>query len=204
MMDFKRLEKEQQEFAKKIILKDDFGQIDYFAGVDQSIYGEDIFSCIVVMDKDMNVVEKVVAKKKANFPYVPGFLAYREGPAIIDAFSELKQRPDLMLVDGNGVLHPRRFGLACYVGLALDIPTIGVAKSLLVGEEKGGSIIVEGKVLGKKIEPKKHAKPIYVSQGHKVSLDTAQEITKRLIIKPHKLPEPLHLAHKFAKENGKE
>lgn len=199
-MNVLKLEKEQIGFSKKLLIKDDFTKIDLIAGCDQSIVGDDIYSSIVVLDKDFNVVEKVTFKSKVKLPYIHGFLSYREGPVIIENFAQLTLKPDIMLVDGNGIIHPRSFGLACYVGLALDLPTIGVAKSLHEGELKEGSIYINGKLSGHEFRPKEHANPIYVSPGHRVSIKSSLEIVKSLMKQPHKLPEPLHLAHKFLKD----
>ena len=116
---------------------------------------------------------------------------------MIETYHRLELDPDIMLIDGNGRLHPRRMGLACHVGLSLDKPTIGVAKNLLTGEIQGDDILLNGEKLAKIMETKNKAKPIYISQGHKVSLSKALEITKACST-VHKLPEPLHQAHKLA------
>ena len=118
---------------------------------------------------------------------------------IKEAFSKLKNKPDVLLVDGNGVLHPLRCGLASHLGVELDQPTVGVAKTRLLGEEdEAGNIKVGSEIIGAEFKAKEHAKPIYVSVGHKVCLETAINIVQKTTKQPHKLPEPLHLAHRLA------
>src|SRR3989338_5962422 len=188
-MDLEKLNKEQISLAGKVSLKDSFEELSSIAGCDQLVIGNEIYSCVVVCEyKTMAVIEKSYASRKVEFPYVPGFLAYREAPVIIDAFSKLKKKPDLMLVDGNGILHPRKFGIASHLCVVLNIVTIGVAKKLLIGS---------GELRGMKLENKTAANPIYISPGNKISVQKAFEIAKSCLRPPHKLPEPIHLAHKF-------
>lgn len=197
-MDLEKLKKEQIEFSGKVIIKDSFKEINTIAGCDQLVIGDVIYSCVVVCDyENMSIIEKTFASRKVEFPYMPGFLAYREAPVIIDAFSKLKKKPNLMLVDGNGILHPRRFGIASYLGIALNISTIGVAKKLLIGRVENDRIFVADELRGCKLEAKKGANPIYISPGHNVSVQSSLEIVKKCMRLPHKMPEPLHLAHKF-------
>ena len=197
-MNLESLKKEQIELSSKVSIKDSFNEMRTIAGCDQLVKGDDIYSCVVVCDfENLSVIEKSYANRKVNFPYIPGFLAYRETPVIIDAFSKLEKKPDLLLVDGNGILHPRRFGIACYLGITLNIPTIGIAKKLLIGRVENERIFVSEELRGIKLEAKIGSNPIYVSPGHKISVQKSFEIAKNCIRPPHKLPEPLHLAHKF-------
>jgi len=197
-MDLEKLNKEQISLAGKVSLKDSFEELSSIAGCDQLVIGNEIYSCVVVCEyKTMAVIEKSYASRKVEFPYVPGFLAYREAPVIIDAFSKLKKKPDLMLVDGNGILHPRKFGIASHLGVVLNIVTIGVAKKLLIGRVEEDKIFVSGELRGMKLETKTAANPIYISPGNKISVQKAFEIAKSCLRPPHKLPEPIHLAHKF-------
>ena len=127
---------EDLEAAAKSLIKT-------IGGCDQLVIGDEIYSCVVLCDADnFSVLEKTFAIRKVDFPYVPGFLAYREAPVIIDAFSKLKNKPDLMMIDGNGILHPRRFGIASHLGVTLNIATIGVAKKLLIGRVEKDKVFV--------------------------------------------------------------
>ena len=198
----------QEKLKKRIILNDVLPQeIKTIAGVDQAFLEDRIISAIVVCDaSSMNVVEKKYVVAKTNFPYISGFLSFREGPAIIKVFKKLQNTSDVLLVDGNGILHPRGVGLASHVGFILNIPTIGIAKSLLCGKFKKvkdvGSyspVIYGGKTIGYAYKSKEKCKPIFISPGHKVSLNTSMKMVKECIGK-HKLPIPLRLAHIHANE----
>jgi len=198
-MDLNKLKEEQLKLAKKVIINDKFEKIKTVAGVDQTFTKEEVISGIVVCNyKDLKLIEKKYAIVKAKFPYVSGLLTYRESPAIVEAFNKLENKPDILIVDGNGILHPRRIGMASHVGILLDMPTIGVAKKLIVGEVKEGTIYMEKEARGYELITREHSRPIYVSPGNNVSLKTSLEIVKKCIKVPHKLPEPLHLAHRYA------
>ncbi|MDY6959511.1 MAG: endonuclease V, partial [Halobacteriota archaeon] len=127
-----------QEFiALKTLLKDDFEELKVIGGVDQAFLGDRIISGIVLLDyATMDKIEEVYAVMDVDFPYIPGLLSFREAPSIIEAFGKLKRVPDILMVDGCGINHPRFAGLATHVGVELDIPTIGVAKKILCGEYK--------------------------------------------------------------------
>lgn len=200
-MDINKLKEDQIRLSKKIILKDDFEKIEKIAGCDIAQKGDGLAAAIVVCDyKTLQVLEKQYAIATATMPYIPEFLGFRECPALIECYSKLTIEPDILIFDGNGILHPRRFGAASQLGLSMDKPTIGVAKSLLCGEVKDDEIFLDGKKSGFELKTKEFSKPIYVSPGHKITLKTAVEIVKALIRPPHKLPEPLHLAHRYAEE----
>lgn len=198
MIDTSKLKQEQIELAKKIITKDNFEKIELIGGADCSMSNDKIVGAVAVCDKNGKCIEKKYSILDVTFPYIPGYLSYREAPAIISAFNKLQNRPDILMVDGNGILHPRGMGLASHVGLALNVPTIGIAKSLLCGEEKDGKIYINERVKGVALKTKEYSKPIYVSVGHKISLKKAVKMVKEQIIQPHKLPEPLYLAHRYA------
>lgn len=207
MVDIVKLKREQTELAKKVVLKDSFEEINLVAGADQVAFNDDIISCIVVCDyKTMKVVEEQYAVEKATIPYIPGYLGYREVPVAIKAFHKLENKPDVVLFDANGILHPRRFGAASQFGLLADVPTIGVAKSLFCGEKQEDKVIFDKEIRAIEIKTKDYSKPVYVSPGHMISLRTSAEIVKRCLI-GHKLPEPMFLAHKYCnkvKKNLKE
>ena len=201
MIDFEKLKEEQIKLSKKVIIKDSFEKLDLIAGIDTSYSQDDAIAAIVVCSYEtMEVIEKVFARTRAKIPYVSEFLAYREGPAISEAYSMLKSIPDILMFDGNGILHPRRCGLASHMGVLLDAPSIGIAKSLLIGEIKGSIVYVDMEARAESVATREHARPIYVSPGNKISLRTSVEIVKKCMRFPHKLPEPLHLAHKYSKE----
>lgn len=198
-MNIQELKKEQSRLVKKIVTKDDFDEIIYIGGCDQAYLDGKVVSCIVILEyKTLKIVEKKYAVADAPMQYIPGFLAYRESPAVVEAMSKIDQKPDILLVDGNGILHPRKIGLASHLGIILDTPTIGVAKKLTLGEEKDGKIVLEGEKLGAVLTTKEHAKLIYISIGHRVSLKTAEEVIRKCMVEKHKMPEPLHEAHKYS------
>ncbi|HEY3094623.1 MAG TPA: endonuclease V, partial [Nitrososphaera sp.] len=174
----------QKEVAKKVVAKDDFDTINRVCGVDVA-YRDDIAFCsAVVTGMDLQLLESVAAETVAMHPYVPGLLMLREAGPIFHALAKLSGGYDLLLVDGHGLLHPRRCGLACYVGVTLEKPTIGVAKTLLCGTVRSDSFVeLGGEVLGYAI-----SKRLYVSVGHRISLKTAIAIVKELG------PETLRLA----------
>lgn len=190
---------EQLKLAKKIVRKDDFDKVVLVAGVDQAFFNNDVISAIVVCDyKTMEPVEKKFAVIKAPFPYIPGYLSYRESPAAVEAFNKLEKKPDILIVDAHGIAHPRALGMASHLGLLLDIPTIGIAKKLIVGKKQKDKIVFNKKIVAQEIYTKENARPIYVSIGHRISLKKAAEVINKCIRQPHKLPEPLHLAHRYA------
>lgn len=199
-----KFKEEQLKLAEKVVLREDFSKLSLIAGCDQAFIGEDVLSAIVVFDKDMNVLEKKYAVIKAPVPYIPGYLFYREGPSIVEAFNKLEKKPDLLMIDGNGILHPRRMGIASHVGLLIDTPTIGVAKKLMCGKVKEGKVYVDNEIRGVELISREHSNPIYISPGHKISRGRSMEVVKKFMKYPHKLPEPLHEAHKYARRLSKE
>lgn len=199
-IDLRKLELEQRKVAEAVSLKDaiDFNLADRIAGCDTAIVNNRIIAAIVVLDKDMQILEQQYVVKKAEFPYLPGFRAYRELPAMTECFNKLQEQPDVLFIEGHGIAHPRKCGIAAHFGIIIQKPTIGIAKNLLMGEAKDGDIIINGKVCGFKLQTKEGSKPIYISSGNMISLKTALELTKKFIVKPHKLPEPLVQARKYA------
>ncbi|MBI2647211.1 endonuclease V [Candidatus Woesearchaeota archaeon] len=201
MIDFNKLKEEQLKLAKNVVLKDSFEELGLVAGVDCAYNQNDVIAAIVVCDyKTMEVKEKVFAVSKSKIPYIEGLLAYREGPSISEAYAKLSNKPNIMIFDGNGILHPRKCGLASHMGVLLDQASIGIAKKLLIGEVKNNKVYVNNEFRAETLITREHAKPLYVSQGHKISLKTCVEIVKNCIKIPHKLPEPLHLAHRYGNE----
>ena len=196
---------EQKKLARKLIIKNDFDEINTVGGVDQAFINNKIISAIVVCEyPTMKVVEKQYAIVDSKIPYIPGFLSYRESPAIVEAFNKLEIKPDILIVDGHGITHPRKLGIASHVGLILDVPTIGISDKLLRGTIKDEKIYIDEDLRGKLVKTKEHAKPVIISVGHRISLRTAFGVVEKSIIPPHKLPEPLHLAHRYANKIRKE
>ncbi|MBR9683790.1 endonuclease V [Candidatus Woesearchaeota archaeon] len=203
-MDLYELKKEQYKLAPKVILKDNFNRIKTIGGVDCVQYQNKLIACVVVCEfPSLKFLEKQTAILPDPLPFRPGFLAYREMPAIIEAFNNLEQEPDLLLVDGSGVLHPRKFGMASHLGLALNIPTIGITKKISVGRIENSKVYLEKELVGFEVETREHANKLYISPGHLVSLGTTLKTIQQSIKVPHKLPEPIHLAHRLAKKKLK-
>lgn len=198
----------QQELRKEVITSDQLASVQYVAGVDMGF--EDSFSIsraavAVLSFPDLELKEQAIAKRPTTFPYVPGFLSFREIPAVLDALEKLAIAPDLILCDGQGIAHPRRFGIACHLGVLIDVPTIGVAKSLLVGKheelplERGNwqPLVHRRETIGAVLRTRKGVKPVYVSSGHRVSLTTAIDYVMRCTPK-YRLPETTRWADKLA------
>ena len=187
----------QKNIARKVVAaKDDFGEISSICGVDVAYRGSSnaAYCSAVIMDKNMQqLVESVDVQTIVNYPYVPGLLMLREAEPIFYTLKLLKNSYDLLLIDGHGLLHPRRCGLACYIGVSLDKPTIGVAKSRLCGTVRpDGFVELDGEILGYAI-----SKKLYISVGHRVTLKTAITLVKELGI------EPLRLADINSRKNKK-
>jgi deoxyribonuclease V len=225
------MERLQQEIAAVATFSDDFatdptasslGTRPVVAGVDQA-FDDDRATSAVVALQGGEVIERVHATERTEIPYIPGLLSFREGGAILSAFERLTVEPDAVLVDGSGRIHFREAGLATHVGVALDVPTVGVAKSLLCGQPcdpldeplpEGTRVPIEadervtapdGTVIGHAVQTRqydsgnRHINPLYVSPGHRVGPDTAAELVERHAT-AYKLPEPTRLADKAAAE----
>jgi deoxyribonuclease V len=167
--------------------------------------GKRIFAAAIVIDaSDFSIIETTTASRKVGFPYIPGLLSFRETPACIDAIEKLKNTPDCLIVDGQGIAHPRRLGIASHIGLLIDKPTIGCAKSRLIGTfrepgNKKGSfspLMHSGEEIGAVLRTRTDVKPVYVSVGHNCSLDDAISIVLDCTTK-YRLPEPSRLAHQL-------
>jgi deoxyribonuclease V len=180
-------------------------EVKRIAGADVSFnkYSETIYSGIVVLSfPELKIIESVGIRSVAKFPYLPGLLSFRETPSLLEAWERLESRPDVLMLDGQGLAHPRRFGLACHVGLLLDLPTIGCAKSILVGEHDelaaaAGSrapLIDRGEQVGVALRTKKNVTPVYVSTGHLIDLASAVDLVLKSAPK-YRQPEPTRQAH---------
>jgi deoxyribonuclease V len=208
----------QKEMAKKVILDDAFDtSFDLIGGVDVSNTPFDpeqkIFAAVVVLNyPSLEVVETQGVEDRQEFPYIPGLLGFREVPALVRAYQALTYRPGILLVDGHGVSHPRGLGVASHLGVVLDIPTIGVAKSVLVGkatrplgEDVGSTtpLVWKGKEIGKMVRTKKKCTPLIISAGHRISLPSAVACVLKSL-KTYRLPEPTRQAHLAANKYRKE
>jgi deoxyribonuclease V len=172
----------QKEIAKKVVARDDFGDISRICGVDVAYDGDDAYCSAVVMEGG-SVVESADSITTVKHPYIPGLLMLREAEPVLHTLAMLKGDYDLLLVDGHGQLHPRKCGLACYLGVTLDKPAIGVAKSRLCGTVRpDGFVEMGGEILGFAI-----TKKMYVSVGHRTSLETAIAIVRELGGEPLRL-----------------
>lgn len=198
----------QKQLQPEVITEDRLGEVKYVAGVDvgfEDNYAISRAAVAVLSFPDLQLVEHAIAKRPTTFPYIPGFLSFREIPVVIDALEQVSTTPDLILCDGQGIAHPRRFGIACHLGVLADMPTIGVAKSLLVGkheelpEEKGSwqPLHYRGNIVGAILRSRTGVRPLYVSPGHRISLPTAIDYTLRCITK-YRLPETTRWADKLA------
>lgn len=201
----------QAEMAAQLVLADDLppGPL-RLGGADVSNSRCDparrVYAALVTLDADGALLAQAAAARRADFPYVPGYLGFREVPALLACWAKLDPKPDVILVDGQGVAHPRGLGLACHLGLVLGVPTIGVAKSLLVGAGEPGPAAGEtapitwrGKVIGTALRTRRGARPLYVSVGHRVSLGTAVAIV-RAACDSRRLPAPIRAAHAAAND----
>lgn len=201
----------QEALRDRVITEDQLQEpIQYVAGVDMGFEADGTISraaVAVLSFPDLQVIETSLAHRPTTFPYVPGFLSFREIPAVLDALEKIKTTPDIILCDGQGIAHPRRLGIASHLGLLIDMPTIGVAKSRLLGkheelaETKGSTqpLIYEGETVGAVLRSRTAVKPLYISSGHRISLPTAIDYVLRCTPK-YRLPETTRIADKLASD----
>lgn len=206
----------QLAWRSRVITTDQLGTVRYVAGLDAGFdqaQKRTKAAAVVLTFPDLALVEQATAQVPTEFPYVPGYLSFREIPALLAALAQLTIAPDLILCDGQGLAHPRRFGLACHLGVVLDCPTIGVAKSRLIGEhdevppEKGAwqplydaaspGHAQRGEIIGAVLRSRTQTKPLYISIGHRVSLATAIAYVLRCTPR-YRLPETTRLADHLA------
>jgi len=200
----------QQQLRTEVITEDRLGAVQYVAGVDLGFEESGTISraaVAILSFPDLQLKEHAIAKRPTTFPYIPGFLSFREIPAVLDALEKVSITPDLILCDGQGIAHPRRLGIACHLGLIIDLPTIGVAKSLLIGkhdelpDERGAwqPLKHRGETIGAVLRTRTGVKPVYVSSGYRVSLPTAIDYVMRCTPK-YRLPETTRWADKLASD----
>lgn len=203
----------QLQLAEKLVLKGELNP-SLIAGADCAFSERKnlAYAVAVVYDLTRNqVIEVVKTKSRIHFPYVPGYLSFREGPALLKAFSQLKTKPEAIIFDGQGVAHPRRMGIASHLGLWLKIPSLGCAKTRLYGDckipgPKAGSweYLFDGNnIIGAVVRTRDKVKPVFVSPGHLLSLESAIRIVLNSV-RGYRIPEPARLAHLFANRFKKE
>ena len=200
----------QRELAERVVLEVPPGlRMERVAGLDVSMerFGDTGYGGIVVLEMEgLETVEEATAVRPLGFPYVPGLLSFRELPVLEAAWERLETRPDVLVFDGQGVAHPRRLGLASHGGLLFGVPSVGCAKSILVGrhgplgEERGSTAPLEhrGEVVGMAVRTRTRVKPVYVSPGHRMDLETAVELVLRL--SRYREPETTRRAHRLVNE----
>jgi len=199
----------QHKLRDKIKTFDDFDSLKTIAGVDVGFVKEKNLSCaalVIFSYPDMRILDVITCSEPINFPYIPTLLAFREVPVVLSCFENLENPPNILILDGQGYAHPRRMGLACHVGVLLDIPTIGCAKSRLTGEfnmpeKKKGSysyLYDKGEIIGAVLRTKDNTYPIFVSIGHRVSLDTSIKLILDMSIT--RIPEPTKIADREVKK----
>ena len=194
----------QKQLASEVVKADLFNDVNFVAGADvaYSKKNNKTIATVVILDVHTLAASEIVsAEANAKFPYVPGLFSFREIPLLIEAFAKLKQSPDLVVCDGQGIAHPRRFGLASHLGIIFDVPTIGCGKTRLIGKHKepgkarGASapLIDNNEIIGNVLRTQKNINPVYVSIGHRICLETACNWILKLSPK-YRLPETTRIA----------
>lgn len=205
----------QRELRERIAIADGPDDIECVAGIDVGLKNNRARAAVVILSfPKLEKIEHVTAERPVEFPYVPGLLSFREAPVIIDALAKIHHVPDVLMFDGQGYAHPRRMGIATHVGILLDHPTIGCAKSRLTGsyqepgKERGCySLLYDADssgsrtVIGAVVRTRTNVKPVYVSIGHKTRLDRVIDIVLACG-RGRKLPEPLRMAHRLASDSS--
>ncbi|MBT9317798.1 deoxyribonuclease V [Leptothoe spongobia] len=202
----------QNRLRTRVITTDQFKSITTVAGVDAGFEqnGTVIRAAAVVLQlPELTLLEQAIAHRPTTFPYVPSLLSFREMPTVLDALAQLTLEPDLIICDGAGIAHPRRLGIASHLGVRIDKPTIGVAKSRLLGTydelppEKGAwmPLMDRGERIGAVLRSRKDTKPLYVSAGHRISLETAVDYVMQCT-PMYRLPETTRLADRLASNRG--
>lgn len=197
----------QQRLASQVVREGEPRDVRFVAGLDISVdrAGNGRGAVVVLSYPELELVEQAVEERRVPFPYIPGLLSFREAPVLLPALERIRHTPDLLIADGQGLAHPRRFGIACHLGLLLDIPAIGCGKSRLVGtyREPGPhpgdrSPLCDGpEVVGQVVRTRAGVKPVFVSVGHRIGLEAAVDWVLRCV-RGYRLPEPTRLADRVA------
>lgn len=198
----------QLQLRDKVIITDQYQDINYVAGVDVGFEEKNTFTraaIAILTFPGLELYEYSIARLPTQFPYIPGYLSFREIPAVLEALDKIKQLPDIFLCDGQGIAHPRRFGIACHLGVLTGLPAIGVAKSRLLGShsivpvEKGQSVdlVDKDEIIGAVLRTRTNVKPLFISPGHKITLESSVRMVMQCITK-YRLPETTRWAHRLA------
>ncbi len=197
----------QKTLAGRVVLRKTFSKVESIGGADAaySQKGEAVGAIVILSFPDMEILETATATKKSTFPYIPGLLSFREGPVLIKAFEKLDTRPDVLILEGQGLAHSREFGLASHLGLWLNLSTVGCTKTPLlkpstsVGTSKGDFQYLsrDGEKVGVVLRTKHGVKPVFVSPGHLIDLETSIQLIPRSCTR-FRMPQPLRLAHQVA------
>jgi deoxyribonuclease V len=200
----------QETLRAEVKTGDDFGPVKIVAGVDVGFEddGKTTRAAVALLNfPGLDLVDHAIARRPTEFPYIPGLLSFREIPAVLDALDMLATPPDLILCDGQGLAHPRRFGIACHLGVLTGVPTIGVAKTRLIGThadvppERGAWVALRdgAEIIGAVLRTRARVKPVFVSVGHRVGLESAIKLV--LACAPrYRLPETTRWAHRLASQ----
>ncbi len=207
----------QRELAKRVVREDKLEEVRHIAGVDMAINEENGMAraaVVLLSYPALEIEERHVHEEPVRMPYIPGLLSFRETPCILGAFELLKIQPELVMADGQGIAHPRRLGIASHLGLWLDLPTIGCAKSILVGDydkealgEEMGSWVplidkrTNNEIIGAAVRTRSHTNPMFISLGHRISLETSLHYVLACC-RGYRLPEPTRQADKLSKDNA--
>ncbi len=207
-MDLKKLERLQNRLKDRLTFLPLKGEVSRVAGCDASFPGGMTLGvCVVLGYPSLDVVEVSYSLLKTHFPYIPTFLSFRELPSLMQAYRNLKHKPDLILVDGQGIAHPRGMGIASHLGIIIGKPVIGVAKSRLFGnfdgdvpDERGGFVHLkhEGKVIGAVVRTRKGVKPVFVSPGNLITVEDSVKWVLKLTGR-YRLPEPVRIADRYSR-----
>lgn len=210
-LEIDEMKEKQRELAKQVVLEDRFATVEWIAGVDMALNelsGKARAAVVLLSFPGLTLQEQHVYEEPLRMAYVPGLLSFRELPCVLGALAQLERQPDLIMADGQGIAHPRGLGIAAHLGIWTGIPTIGCAKSILVGNhepvgEEVGSwqpLIYQQKTVGAALRTRARVKPMLISPGHKISLQSC--ITYVLACgRGYRLPEPTRLADKLSKDN---
>jgi len=210
-MNLDELKEIQERMAESIVLDDliPLDKLKYVVGVDQAFIDDEVISCAVKLSfPELEVVERSLKIERANFPYIPTFLMFREGEPAVNAVKDLVDDRTAIMVDGSGIAHPRRCGLATYIALKLRKPAVGITKKKLFGEivsvsENLAKMVDGEEVIGYAIKPCKRCNPIYISPGSFISLESSLKLVQKCL-KGYKLPEPVRIADKMTREVKRE
>jgi deoxyribonuclease V len=198
----------QTKLAAHVTRENKLGPVRTIAGIDVGMKGSMACAAVAVLDfPSLDLIAQATVESRVKYPYVPGLLSFREGPVILDVLQQLDHKPDLLIFDGQGIAHPLRLGIASHIGLLTDLPSIGCAKSRLCGQyqepgiERGSYVPLMdyGDTIGAIVRTRTNVKPVFVSIGHRVDLQTSVDFVLRCC-KGYRLPETTRLAHRLAEE----